>query len=143
MKISEFSPATDLYNVTNVIKYWFKENYVFEPQVLSLIEVSDGIPTYCKTSVSFHLRPLKNKRIEIKIFCDMTLCYWVIPISEDFDLYQRNCENLKLRTIKKWFAVIENLEGSAREIDSGDGSARRQGIQFRSGFYVEARSFRV
>ena len=73
----------------------------------------------------------------------MTLCQWVIRIPEDFDLYQRNCENLKSRKIKKHFAMGENLEGSATEIDSGEDTARRQGNQFRSGFYVEARSFRM
>jgi len=45
----------------------------------------------------------------------MTLCQWVIPILEDFDLYQRNCENLKPGKIKKRFAVGENSEGSAIE----------------------------
>jgi hypothetical protein len=45
--------------------------------------------------------------------------------------------------MKKRFAVGENLEGSGRETDIGDDIVRRQGIQFRSGFYVEARSFRV
>jgi len=56
----------------------------------------------------------------------MTLCQWVIPVLEDFDLHQRNCGNPKPGKIKKRFAVGESLEGSATETDSGDDSARRQ-----------------
>jgi hypothetical protein len=99
-------------------------------------------------SAFFPLRPLNSKRVEIKMFGDMTPCQWIIRITEDFDLYEQNSGNLKpqklrsgLRLVKTWKEVTEKqtlattLPGdkefsSARDFTSKLGLSGCDAVQF-------------